>query len=70
MVSWPYDDAFVFSERFPKIRPLLAAHGFNSRAVTSSSFVLFAGTWESAEALAAKIAEIDSGFRVEWQPEK
>ena len=70
MVSWPYGDAFDFSARFPKVLPLLFTHGFDSRAVTSSSFVVFAGTRESAEALTAKIADIDSGFTVEWQPEK
>ncbi len=68
-VSWPYDDTFDFSTRFPKIRPLLFAHGMTYRVATSSSFLLFAGTQDSAAALAEKVTAIDSGFIVEWEPE-
>jgi hypothetical protein len=68
LVGWPHEDDF--GGRFYKIRPLLLAHGFDQHAVTSSAFVLFAGTRESAEALRAKIADIDAAFTVNWEPEE
>jgi len=68
VVSWPYED-FDFA-RFLRIRPLLFAHGFNAMAVTSSSFVLFSGTQDSADELKRQIAEVDPGFAVTWEPKK
>ena len=70
MVSWPYRDDFDFAGRFPRIRPLLFAHGFDAHAVTSSSFVMFSGTRDSADALKLKIEEIDPTFTVEWKPKQ
>lgn len=70
IVSWPYGDTFNFAARFPKLRAVLSDHGFDGHALTSSSFLLFAGTREAADALAAKVAEIDPGFTVEWEPGK
>jgi len=68
-VSWPYSSDFDFAGRFPQIRSILTQFGFDHRAVTSSSFVLFRGDEQSAIALRERLQIVDPEFKVEWTPE-
>lgn len=67
-VSWPYSKDFDFASRWPPIRDVLFQHGFDSRAVTSRSFVMFDCSEASASELEAKIPKIDPSFSVTGTP--
>lgn len=69
VVLWPFRyDEVAWNISWRKMLPLLKEHGFNWRALTSSSDASFSGTRESADFLQSKIAEIDSAFTVRWYP--
>ena len=67
-VSWPFSEDFDFASRWPPIRQVLLRHGFDSRATTSSSFVMFECLDGTAGVLQSEIPKIDSQFSVEWTP--
>jgi len=63
-VIWPYSEDFDFASRWPPIRDVLFQHGFDSRAVTSSSFVMLDCSEASVSELESKIPKIDPDFSV------
>ena len=68
VVRWPFGSDFDFESKWRQIRPMLIAHGMTHRAIVSSSFLLFEGDRDTADALRTEIATVSSELMVEWEP--